>query len=186
MAGSWVLGCDPGTFGDLEAEAAFLAARSSVRSYTAQRQGRADESLPARRRVAVRLRRFGVDQRRRLEWGLHGLTQNWARSLRPHGVQVNNIWLGATDSYMMRTFAGFGYGSANQPPAELLAKWMDPEAVAEVMLELVDEGPEGRSGDNVGLWVGHPVVLPPPSSALNLPSGFAPDEVSAPLYAYMA
>jgi 3-oxoacyl-[acyl-carrier protein] reductase len=127
----------------------------------------------------------GMDLYDASKWGLNGLTQNWARSLRSRGVRVNNICLGATDSFMMRMFAGFG-DESTPPPAELLAKWMDPEAVTEVMIELIDEGPDGRSGDNVGLWVGHPVVLPPPSSALNLSPGFVPDDVSAPLYAYMA
>jgi hypothetical protein len=29
------------------------------------------------------------------------------------------------------------------------------------MIELLREGPAGRSGENIGIAVGHPVVLPP-------------------------
>ena len=39
--------------------------------------------------------------------------------------------------------------------------WMPTEAVADVVLQLHDEGTNGRSGDNVGIWLGHPIVLPP-------------------------
>jgi 3-oxoacyl-[acyl-carrier protein] reductase len=128
----------------------------------------------------------GMDLYDASKWGLNGFTQNWARSLRQHGVRVNAICLGATDSYMMRTYAGFGYDEDNQPPAELLAKWMSPEAVAQVVIDLIGEGPDGRSGDNIGLWVGHPTTLPAPSPILDVPPELRPDDISAPLFAYMS
>ena len=128
----------------------------------------------------------GMDLYDASKWGINGLTQNWARSLRAHGVRVNAICLGATDSHMMRTYAGFGYEDDNQPPQALLEKWMNPEAVAQVVIDLIEEGPEGRSGDNIGLWVGHPTVLPAPSPVLDVPPGLTPDDIAAPLFAYMS
>lgn len=127
----------------------------------------------------------GMDLYDASKWGLNGFTQNWARSLRQHGVRVNAICLGATDSHMMRTYAGFGYEEHNQPPAALLEKWMDPEAVAQVVIDLIEEGPDGRSGDNIGLWVGHPTRLPAPT-VVDVPPDLKPEDVSAPLFAYMA
>jgi hypothetical protein len=74
-----------------------------------------------------------------------------------------------------RSFLGF---VDVEPPADLLAKWMDPEAVAQVLIELIEEGPEGRSGDNIGLWMGHPTELPPPSGVLNVPRDLSPESVA--------
>jgi 3-oxoacyl-[acyl-carrier protein] reductase len=126
----------------------------------------------------------GMDLYDASKWALNGLTQNWARSLRPHGVRVNALCLGSTDSHMLRSWAGFDGGA--EPPPELLAKWMSADAVADLVLELIDEGPGGRSGDNVGVWVGHPLRLPPPSRLLNLEPDFEPEQVSAPLVSYMS
>jgi hypothetical protein len=92
--------------------------------------------------------------------------------LRPHGIRVNNLCIGATDSAMNRRFFGYGYEPETEPPAELLAWWMDPGTVADVMLDLLAEGTSGRSGDNVGLWLGHPTVLPPPSPVLDVRPDF--------------
>jgi hypothetical protein len=39
---------------------------------------------------------------------------------------------------------------------------MTPEGVAGVLVDLINEGPGGRTGDCVQLWAGHPTVLPPP------------------------
>ena len=44
-------------------------------------------------------------------------------------------------------------------PAEVMA----PAAVARLTVELITEGPEGRNGDSVQPWMGHPTVLPPVS-----------------------
>ena len=88
------------------------------------------------------------------KWGVHGLTQSWARALAPHGVRVNSFGMGATDTPMYRGFMG-----GRPLPAAVMA----PAAVARVMVELIAEGPEGRNGDSVQLWMGHPTVLPPVS-----------------------
>jgi 3-oxoacyl-[acyl-carrier protein] reductase len=129
----------------------------------------------------------GMDLYDASKWALNGLTQNWARSLRPQGVRVNAICLGSTDSHMLRAWAGFdGSDGAGEPPPELLAKWMSADAVARVVIELLEEGPSGRTGDNVMLLVGHPLRLPEPSPLLNLASDFDPQEIGAPLAAYMS
>ena len=92
------------------------------------------------------------------KWGLNGLTFTWALALRGSGVRVNNLCLGATDTPMLRGFLG------GDPDPALVATWFRPEQVAGVVMDLLDEGPAGRTGDNVGLWVGHPCVLPPPGA----------------------
>ena len=43
-----------------------------------------------------------------------------------HGVRVNSLCMGATDSHMQRSFFGYGDDEATSPPPEVLAKWMDP------------------------------------------------------------
>ena len=92
------------------------------------------------------------------KWGLNGLTFTWAAALRPHGICVNNLCVGATDTPMLREFLGAALDE------EVAATWLQPADVARVVLDLLAEGPGGRTGDNVGLWVGHPCVLPPPGS----------------------
>jgi NAD(P)-dependent dehydrogenase (short-subunit alcohol dehydrogenase family) len=86
------------------------------------------------------------------KWALNGLTQAWAKALRPHGIRVNSFGMGATDTLMYRGFLG------GRPAAPGV---MDPADVAAVLLDLLAEGPDGRTGDSVQLWVGHPCVLPP-------------------------
>ena len=93
------------------------------------------------------------------KWALNGLTQTWAHQLREYGVRVNNICLGATDSEMMREAVLVGRG---RPASKReIDSWMPTDTVADVVLQLHDEGADGRSGDNVGIWLGHPIVLPP-------------------------
>lgn len=87
------------------------------------------------------------------KWGLHGLTHAWARGLAEHGIRVNLFGMGATDTPMYRGFLG----DRPLPPGT-----MDPADVAGVLVDLVAEGPEGRTADDVQLWVGHPVALPAP------------------------
>lgn len=87
------------------------------------------------------------------KWGLHGLTHAWARRLAEHRVRVNLFGMGATDTPMLRGFLG------DRPPQP---GTMDPGEVADVLVALLAEGPDGRTGDNVQLWVGHPLQLPPP------------------------
>lgn len=88
------------------------------------------------------------------KWGINGLTFAWSRALRLHGIRVNAFCMGATDTPMLREFMG-----DDVEPA-VVGSWMRPEAIAQVMLELFGEGPDGRTGENIGFAVGHPVVLP--------------------------
>ena len=92
------------------------------------------------------------------KWALNGFTFDWAKALADKGVRVNNICMGATDTEMLRGWAG-----PDADPA-WVAKWMDPADTAEVLVQLLAEGPDGRTGDSIGLWVDHPVVLPPPEA----------------------
>ena len=89
------------------------------------------------------------------KWALRGLVEAWALSLGKNGVRVNALCMGATDTAMVRGFLG------DQITDEIVAEWMRPEQVAQVMMELIGEGADGRTGEHIGLWVGHPVELPP-------------------------
>ena len=87
------------------------------------------------------------------KWGIKGLTNAWARALAPHKVRVNSFGMGATATPMYLGFLG------DRPPAPGV---MTPEGVASVLVDLISEGPSGRTGDCIQLWAGHPTVLPPP------------------------
>ena len=89
------------------------------------------------------------------KWGMNGLTQAWARVLEPHGVRVNALCMDATDSNMIRGALG------RTPPPELLEHWMRPEQIGGLLADLLAEGPQGRTGENIGIWLGHDVILPP-------------------------
>lgn len=89
------------------------------------------------------------------KWALNGFTQAWARVLEPKRVRVNALCMGATDTPMLR---GLWPGD---PPADFARTWMKPEQLAQQLLDLLEEGPGGRTGENIGAWVGEPVVLGP-------------------------
>ena len=86
------------------------------------------------------------------KWALNGFTQAWSRSLEEHNVRVNALCMGATDTGMLR---GLWEG---EPPAAQTATWMRPEQIAQQLLDLLADG---RSGENIGAWVGEPVTLGP-------------------------
>jgi NAD(P)-dependent dehydrogenase (short-subunit alcohol dehydrogenase family) len=90
------------------------------------------------------------------KWALNGLTFDWARSLARHHIRVNNICMGATDTAMLRGWLG------SDPDPDVLATWMQPAQVAGILVDLLQEGPAGRTGDNIGLYAGYDCVLPPP------------------------
>jgi len=89
------------------------------------------------------------------KYGIFGLTGAWAAALRPHGVRVNELCMGATDGEMLREFMG------ERATPDLIATWLRPDDLGELLVELLTEGAEGRTGTQIGLWVGHPVALPP-------------------------
>ncbi|MGI9602451.1 MAG: SDR family NAD(P)-dependent oxidoreductase [Acidimicrobiales bacterium] len=94
----------------------------------------------------------GMDLYNASKWALNGLTLDWATTMRRHHVRVNGLCLGATDTPMLREHAG-------DVDADVRATWMIPADVADLLLELLAEGPDGRTGHNLGGWVGRPLRL---------------------------
>lgn len=90
------------------------------------------------------------------KWGAKGLTSVWALALAEHGVRVNSFGMGATETPMI--LAHLERKGVPRP-----ANLMSAERVADVLVELIAEGPGGRSGDSVQLWSDHPCALPPVS-----------------------
>lgn len=97
----------------------------------------------------------GTDLYNASKWALNGFTQAWAMSLAEHHIRVNALAMGATDTEMLRgLFEG-------DPPADFAATWMKSEQIAGQLIDLLREGPEGRSGENIGAWTDLPVELGP-------------------------
>ena len=97
------------------------------------------------------------------KWGLNGFLLSWSKAGEPHNVRVNGICLGATDSHMLRSFTG----EANLTP-EVIAGWMKPADVAQVVIDLMKDG---RSGYNIPVWRADPVVLTPRTDDFSLKVG---------------
>jgi NAD(P)-dependent dehydrogenase (short-subunit alcohol dehydrogenase family) len=94
----------------------------------------------------------GMDLYNASKWALNGLTLDWAATLGRHGIRVNGVCLGATDTPMLRTFAG-------DAKPDVVETWMKPQQICELVMELHAEGPAGRTGHNLGCWVGLPLRL---------------------------
>jgi 3-oxoacyl-[acyl-carrier protein] reductase len=92
------------------------------------------------------------------KWALLGLTRAWAHALGRKGVRVNAISMGATDTPMLRNFTRAATGA--DPSPETVATWMRPEQIAALMVELIEEGPGGRTAENIPVIVGRPIELP--------------------------
>ncbi|MCY3506582.1 MAG: SDR family NAD(P)-dependent oxidoreductase [Chloroflexi bacterium] len=92
------------------------------------------------------------------KWGINGFTIPWSKALRERNVRVNGLCMGATDSHMVRTF------DEQNPDSGILENAMRAEDVAALMVDLINEGPDGRTGNNVNIAAGHPIELPPPGS----------------------
>lgn len=90
------------------------------------------------------------------KWALNGFTDAWAGHLAAHGVRVNALAMGAVDTPMLRNLFADG-----QLPPDLAAGVMPSSAIAGLLLDLIAEGPSGRTGENIGAWVGSAVELPP-------------------------
>ena len=86
------------------------------------------------------------------KWGIKGITNAWARDLAPHKIRVNSFGMGATITPMFLSVLG------DRP---LPSGTMQAKDVADLIVELIAEGPDGRTGDDVQVWAGHPTVLPP-------------------------
>ena len=96
------------------------------------------------------------------KWALNGFTQSWALALKEHRIRVNALCMGPTDTPMLR---GLFEGS---PAPDVVAGWMKAEEVAAQLLALLSEGPEGRTGENIGAWAGETALppSPPPNRAV--------------------
>ena len=134
---------------------AFLCGRAVAPSMIEQRSGHivnvsTDHIYPA---PGQRVHGHGgMDVYNASKWALNGLTLDWAASLAPHGIRVNGLCMGATDTPMLRDFApGI--------PESVIATWFMPDQICDLVVELLDEGPKGRSGHNLGCWVGRPPSL---------------------------
>lgn len=114
----------------------------------------------------------GMDLYDASKWALWGITRTWAMTLRPYGVRVNALSMGATDSPMQR--AHVGVGPDDVLPPDLAAEWLDPGEVGRILVELLAEGAHGRSGDSIAVWPHHPMLLRDPSPELDLPWGWDP------------
>ncbi len=89
------------------------------------------------------------------KFALTGLTQSWSGALYGHGIRVNAICMGETDTPMLRSY---WHG---RPFPYRIETWIKPAQIAKLVLDLLHEGPEGRTGQNIGAWVGTPIHLPP-------------------------
>ena len=111
------------------------------------------------------------------KWGLHGLAYCWAKALHPHGIRVNTMCMGATDSHMNRAWNGIAQGQEDTDPEAKRAidSWMRAEDSAQVVIDLLKEGPEGRTASFHNLCVGRPPVLEPaPPNLYLVPGEFGP------------
>lgn len=97
------------------------------------------------------------------KWAINGFTDAWSKYLAKDNIRVNGMCMGATDAPMLR-----GLFADGQLPPDMAAVVMQPAQIAQQMLELLADG---RSGENIGAWVGEPVVLPPLAAANRKVSG---------------
>ena len=86
------------------------------------------------------------------KWAINGLTLDWSISLRRHNIRVNALCMGATVTEMLLAWKG-------DQDDETDRGWMQPSQTADLLIELLAEGPEGRTGQNIGLWVGRPISV---------------------------
>jgi len=85
------------------------------------------------------------------KWALNGFTDAWAKYLAKDKIRVNGMCMGATDTPMLR-----GLFPDHQLPPDMAEIVMQPAQIAGLMIDLLKDG---RSGENIGAWVGHPVEL---------------------------
>jgi NAD(P)-dependent dehydrogenase (short-subunit alcohol dehydrogenase family) len=91
------------------------------------------------------------------KWGINGFTDAWAKYLAKDNIRVNGLCMGATDTPMLR-----GLFPDGELPANMAAGVMTAEQIAGQMIDLFKDG---RSGENIGAWVGSPVELGPVKAA---------------------
>ncbi len=91
------------------------------------------------------------------KWALNAFTDDWSKALAKHNIRINGLCMGATDTPMLR-----GLFPSGELPPDMAAEVMQPEQIAQQMLDLLADG---RSGENIGAWVGEPVQIPAPAAA---------------------
>ena len=91
------------------------------------------------------------------KWALNGFTDSWSKYLAKHNIRVNGLCMGATDTPMLR-----GLFADGQLPPDMAKSVMSSAAIAGQMIELMKDG---RTGENIGAWVGFPIELPPRKAA---------------------
>ncbi|MDX1581582.1 MAG: SDR family oxidoreductase [Alphaproteobacteria bacterium] len=101
------------------------------------------------------------------KWALNGFTDAWSKHYAEDGIRVNGLCMGAVDSPMLRNLFEGG-----KLPDELADVVMQPEQMGQLMIDIIAEGPGGRTGENVGAWVGEPVKLPPKKGPLERITGY--------------
>lgn len=87
------------------------------------------------------------------KWAINGLTLDWSISLREHNIRVNSLCMGATVTEMTLAWMG------DRATESAIKEWIQPAQAAALLVELLSEGPDGRTGQNIGLWVGHPISI---------------------------
>jgi NAD(P)-dependent dehydrogenase (short-subunit alcohol dehydrogenase family) len=97
------------------------------------------------------------------KWAINGFTDAWSKYLAKDNIRVNGMCMGATDTPMLR-----GLFADGDLPPEMAAVVMQPNQIAQQMLDLLADG---RSGENIGAWVGEPVVIPAPAQPHRKVSG---------------
>ena len=85
------------------------------------------------------------------KWALNGFTDAWAKRLAADDIKVNGLCMGAVETEMLR-----GLFPDKQLPASLREQVMQPEQIATQMMDLIHSG---RTGENVGAWVGEDVSI---------------------------
>jgi NAD(P)-dependent dehydrogenase (short-subunit alcohol dehydrogenase family) len=99
------------------------------------------------------------------KWALNGFTDSWSKALAEFNIRVNALCMGATDTPMLR-----GLFPDKQLPADMARVVMKPEQIAQQMIDLFRDG---RTGENIGAWVGYPIELGPRKAAHKRISGVA-------------
>ncbi len=97
------------------------------------------------------------------KWALNGFTDAWSKALADDHIRVNGLCMGAVDTPMLR-----GFFPGGKLPEDLGASVMQPAQLGQLLIDLLNDG---RSGENIGAWVGEPVVLPEPAAAHRRISG---------------
>jgi 3-oxoacyl-[acyl-carrier protein] reductase len=91
------------------------------------------------------------------KWALNGFTDAWALHLAKHDIRVNGLCMGAVDTAMLR-----GLFADGELPKSFASQVMQSADIAGQLVSLIEDG---RTGENVGAWVGHPIELGPPKPA---------------------